>query len=357
MGQKKLLLAGSHAGATAIAVIKSIRQRGLAWEIGWIGRKWATEERKSYTLEYNSLPKLGVKFYSFESGKVQTKYTRYTISALLNIPFGFFSALYHLIKIKPDLILTFGGAAGAEISFWGWLLGIPLIVHEQTATAGRANIFSSRFAKLTLLSRVSSEKFFKGRKTEVTGNPINPAIAQNKVKSKRIPETLFITGGSRGSIWINDGVKPILAKLLEKYKVVLQCGEESVSEFKHSDTNLKVYGQIPFVDWPKNLINADIVVSRAGANIVSELIALKKPCVLIPIPWSYQDEQQKNAEYARDFGIARILPQNELTAQSLEREIEKLRVEYSKIVEGVKNKVSPDTKASDKLVDVLERYA
>jgi UDP-N-acetylglucosamine--N-acetylmuramyl-(pentapeptide) pyrophosphoryl-undecaprenol N-acetylglucosamine transferase len=357
MGQKKLLLAGSHAGATAIAVIKIIRQRGLPWEINWIGRKWATEEKKSHTLEFNSLPKLGVKFYSLESGKVQTKYTKHTISALLTIPFGFFSALYHLIKIRPDLILTFGGAAGAEISFWGRVLRIPIIVHEQTATAGRANIFSSRFAKLTLLSRDSSEKFFKGRKTEIVGNPINPAIAQNKGRLKTIPETLFITGGSRGSRWINDGVKPILGNLLDRYRVVLQCGEENISTFKHSDSKFKVYGQIPFDDWPRILVDADIVVSRAGANIVSELIALKKPCVLIPIPWSYLDEQQKNAEYARDFGIAKILPQKELTPQSLEGEIEKLRVEYPKIVEGVKNKVSPDVKASDKLVDVLERYA
>ena len=86
MRQKRLLLAGSHAGATAIAVVAEAKKRKLPWDISWIGKKWATEEKKSTTLEYNTLPKLGVSFYPIESGKVQTKFTRYTILAMAMIP-------------------------------------------------------------------------------------------------------------------------------------------------------------------------------------------------------------------------------------------------------------------------------
>lgn len=352
-----MLLAGSHAGATAYSLVQEIKRRKLPWKIFWVGKKWATEKKKSYTLEYNVLPRLGVTFYPVESGRIQTKLTRHTLTAILKIPLGLLASGYYVAKIRPGLILTFGGAAGAEVSFWGWVFGIPIVVHEQTVVAGRANLFASKFAKLVALSRASSRPFFRGENTILTGNPINPAIANKTGKNQaKEAKTIFITGGSRGSEWINNAAMPILPGLLKKYNVILQAGEGNTAKFRIPDSKLQLYGQIEPKIWPKILSSADIVVTRAGANIVSELMALKKPCILIPIPWTYMDEQTKNAELARNFGIARILPQADLAPQRLKLEIENLVRDYSEIIRKVRNKVSPDLDASQKVVNILEKY-
>ncbi|MFA6073919.1 MAG: UDP-N-acetylglucosamine--N-acetylmuramyl-(pentapeptide) pyrophosphoryl-undecaprenol N-acetylglucosamine transferase [Candidatus Woesearchaeota archaeon] len=342
MERKKLLLAGSHAGSTAIAVIEEIRKRNLPYEIHWLG------------MEYKNLLNIGVIFHHLDSGKIENKATKHTISSLLKIPFGIYKSRKLVKEINPDLVLSFGSAAGALVSFWANMLKIPVIIHEQTATAGRANIFSSYFAKLVLISRESSSTFFNKHKTKLVGNPINNNIIgniKNEVRSK--VKTILVTGGSRGSTWINDALKPILPQLLQKYYVVHQTGSGKLSDkiknnkyFAFEQTNPKNMAEI--------LTKSDIVIARAGANTVSELIALKKPSILIPIPWTYNNEQTENAKYMESLGLARILTQKELTAQKLLSEINKLVDNYSTIIKNSVDVVSPDLLASEKIVDILE---
>lgn len=353
MQEKKLLLAGSHAATTVIAVVEEILLRKLNWDIYFIGKKWATEEKKSYTLEYKELPKLGVNFLAVESGKIQTKFTRHTIFSILKIPFGFFHVFFLILKLKPTLTLSFGGAAGALVSFWSWFFKIPVIIHEQTTSAGRANIYSSKFAKVVAISREESRKYFFHKNIVLIGDPISKEIIKHVKDIKNMSvKTIFITGGSRGSKWINEAIYPLISKL-KKYKIIWQCGEEHVNKYQVTGDKCQVLGQIEPKEYADILSQADIVIARAGSNTVSELIALKKPCILIPIPWSYLDEQTKNAEYIKNLGLARIIPQNELKAQRLLFEINNLIKDYSKIIKNCKNIVSPDLSASTKVVDLL----
>ena len=340
MKPKKLLLAGSHAATPAYAVTQEIKKRKLPWEIHFIGKRWSTEDKKSETLEYLELPKLGVKFHSIDPGKVQTKFTRYTLSAFFKIPFGFIQSLVQVAKVRPDATLSFGGAGGAEVTFWSWIMGIPVIVHEQTSVAGRANIFSARFAKQIMISRDASRKFFPPSKTILAGNPLSPQLGQPSVRP--FPHTLLVTGGSRGSVRINEAIEKIMPRLKSKFEVIHLTGTGK--------------GRLSISQMADALKKADIVVARAGANTTAEIIALKKPSVLVPIPWTYMNEQTRNAEFAKEFGIARILPQDELTPERLEDEIQKLAADYPNIVEKVKGKVSPDVNATKKVVDILEKY-
>jgi UDP-N-acetylglucosamine--N-acetylmuramyl-(pentapeptide) pyrophosphoryl-undecaprenol N-acetylglucosamine transferase len=350
---KKILLTGSHAGSTAIAVIEEIKSRKLDWEVHWVG------------MDYKNLKELGIVFHSLESGKIENKFTKNTLINLFRIPIDLFRSCKLVKEIRPNLTFSFGSAAGFMVSFWSSILGIPVILHEQTASAGRANIFTSYFAKKILISREESRKFFNKQKTEVVGNPLNKEIVKymDKERSLRV-KTIFITGGSRGSKWINDAIKPLLPKLLERYFVVHQTGEKNLEEF----TNIKkdvddaslfdkyfAFGQTDPKNMAEILSKSDIVVSRAGANTVWELLALKKPSVLIPIPWSYNDEQTENAKYMKKLGLASILPQGELNPQRLLSEIEILVDEYPKILKKTKDVVSPDINSSEKIVDVLEK--
>lgn len=357
MQKKKLLLAGSHAATTASSVVEEIQRQNLDWKLYWIGRKWATEEKKSTSLEYKILPKLGVEFFSVEPGKIENKFTRHTISSFLKIPVGFIQTRFLISKIKPDAILSFGGAAGAQVAFWGWIFKTPVIIHEQTSAAGRANIVSAKFSKKIAISRESSIKYFPIKKIVLTGDPISKDIIKlSKIKPRPEVRTIFVTGGSRGSKWINEAIIPIIPKLSRSYNIIFQTGEVSRFKYRVSGIKCQVVGQVGPKLYAKFLKKADIVISRAGSNTVSELIITKKPCIFIPIPWSYKDEQTKNAKQAQKLGLARIINQSELTPQKLEGEIQNLIVDYPKIIKKTKNIVSPDLHGSKKLVAILRNY-
>lgn len=355
---KKILLTGSHAATPALSVVEEIRRRHLSWKIYWIGKKWASENKKTLSLEYRILPKKEVTFLPLESGKIQTKFTKHTIFALLKVPFGFFQSLILILKIKPNLVLSFGGASGALVSFWAWVLGIPVVIHEQTTAAGRANIKSAKFAKVVAISRESSRNFFPKSKVILTGNPLGKFVFE-PVKNKKSEEvkTILFTGGSRGSKWINEAVIELIPKLSKKYKVIVQAGSEHLSSFQHLASSIQLYGQVSPKKMIELLSQSDIVVGRAGANTTSELVALKKPCILIPIPWSYANEQVQNAKWVESLGLARILPQDKLSPQSLEKEIKTLILDFPKIISKTSKIKSFDLRASEKIVDLLERYA
>ncbi len=345
MKQKKLLLTGSHAGSTAIAVIEEIKKRNLNLEIHWVG------------MEYKNMQKYDVIFHSFESGKIENKFTKNTLPSFLRIPSSFVRGYKFVDQIKPDLVLSFGSAAGAIISFWSSFKGIPVVLHEQTSTAGRANIISSYFANKILVARESSFPYFSKSKTKLVGNPLNVEMLKyiNIPKNNHRVRSIFVTGGSRGSKWINDAIKPILPKLLERYFVVHQTGENNLAEFKEiKNDRYFTFGQTDPRNMAEIMSKADIVISRAGANTCWELLALKKPSILIPIPWTYNDEQNENANFMKKIGLSRILSQKDLSPQRLFAEIEILIDEYTKIIRYTEKIESPDTLASEKVVDEIE---
>ncbi|HET7098932.1 MAG TPA: UDP-N-acetylglucosamine--N-acetylmuramyl-(pentapeptide) pyrophosphoryl-undecaprenol N-acetylglucosamine transferase [Patescibacteria group bacterium] len=356
----RIVLTGGHAATPGIAVVEELMDRFGAQkvDISWIGSKTAIEGSKILTIEYKIYPKIGVKFYSIKAGKLQTKFTRHTISSFLRIPYGFIQAFFILLKIKPKVILSFGGYAAFPVVFCGWLLNIPVIIHEQTSTAGRSNLASVPFVNEITLARVSSEKMFNGKKTTVIGNPIMSSVVKIKPKTKLnfLPKIL-VMGGSRGSEFINEEVYKILPKLMKEYKVVHITGERDFERYKsYENSNYQV---LPFVDpleISKYYEMADLIISRSGANTVSEILITKIPSILIPLPRTYKDEQVKNAESAQDFGIAKMLLEKEVTEISLLGEVKNIFENWSSIVKFVSTKKSPDVDASKKLVEIVSKY-
>lgn len=359
------MLTGGHAATTAVAVVEEIKSQGKDWKLYWIGVKNAIEGKKVVTLESEVLPRLGVKFLPLTTGRLQRRFTVYTIPSYLKIPIGFFQSLYYLVKIKPRAVLSFGGFASFPVVFNAKLLGIPVIVHEQTSAAGRANIASSRFATKIALARGESRKYFKGVDCVITGNPVMKEIKSVKQKNN-LKETpvIYITGGSRGSQSINNAVVVILKKLLTKYKVIHQTGGLDYLKFSEIKqklpqalrNNYEVFVRVNPLEISKIYSRASIIVSRAGANTVSEIMFIKRPAILIPLPISYLDEQTENAKIAKKWGIANIIPQDKLTPEKLLSSVEALIQELPKIARQMKGKVSPDFNASKRLVNLLGNY-
>jgi len=327
----RLVITGGHL-TPALALINEIKKDDPGWQIYYFGRKYALEGSKEKSFEFKTISQLeGVKFVPLVAGKLQRRWTRYAIVHLLKIPIGFLMALIWLLKIRPKLIISFGGYLSVPVVISGRLLGIPSITHEQTAAMGLANRINSLFVKKIAVSFPSLLKELDSKRAVWTGNPLRPEIFKKKPSkssqlwSKIDPKKplLYITGGKTGSVTINRVVKKIIPQLVKKFFVLHQIGlDQSIQPGRKKD-----YLAVRFVDngdigWVLN--RAALVVSRAGANTVLELAALAKPVILIPIPWSAGNEQMKNAQFLKELGLAEIIEQDQLDEKTLLATIAKM---------------------------------
>lgn len=340
--QTKILLTGGHAATAALAVILEIKKRSRFdnSEIIWIGSRYAIEGKKLPTLEARIFPKYGVRFYHLISGRLQRRFTVWSIPSLLKVPIGFVHAFILLLSIDPAIIVSFGGFSSFPVVVAGKLLGKKVIIHDQTTQAGKANEMSAAFADRIAISFPSSRKYFPRSKTVLTGNPVLPTVfAASKIKPD--PKTIYITGGSRGAQVINRALEPILEKLLKKYHVIHQTGEEDFNRFnKIKQTlsrNLSVrYTVVPFADplrqQSSNFAKSKLVVARGGANTISELLVLGKLSVIVPIPWSYRNEQEANAQFLSKYVHTKVINQNDLNPSNLYENINKMMKQTKKPV-------------------------
>jgi UDP-N-acetylglucosamine--N-acetylmuramyl-(pentapeptide) pyrophosphoryl-undecaprenol N-acetylglucosamine transferase len=323
----KIVITGGH-HSSALPVIKKIKESTYDVDILWVGHKYSMKNDKNPTLEYREITSLGIPFFDLKAGKV---YKTYDLGRLLKVPLGFFQALWFLIKNKPDIILSFGGYLAAPVVVAGYILGIPSVTHEQTVVAGYSNRLISLFAKKVLISWKESEKYFPKGKVVYTGIPLRDEIFSIKSDSFSINNkllTVYISAGKTGSHLINDVVRESLKELLTFCNVIHQCGDNSVfndfeklenryNEIRHSSHGKYFLRKFVLEDEiGEAYLKSDLVVSRSGAHTVSEIVALKKPSLLIPIPWVSHNEQYLNALMVKKGGLSHILEQKDLTSGS-----------------------------------------
>lgn len=359
----KILLTGGHAVTTALATIQEIKKQKPDAKLFWISSNRPIEGKKVSYLESDVFPKYGVESHYISAGRIQRRFSKYTIPSFVKIPIGVVQAFMLIFQIKPKVIISFGGYAGFPSVVAGRFLGIPVVLHEQTVAVGLANKVSGRFASKVALASPSSSKYFDPKRVVITGNPMMSEILEVEEK-KSLPKipTILITGGSRGSQIINNTVEKILPELLKKYKVIHQTGELDYELFleksKHLGTqNYEVYATISPTEMGRMYERADLYIGRSGANTVSEILCCKIPSILIPIPWTRFDEQNLNANKAKDAGVATILPESELSPQNLIQSIENLRQNWKRIVANEKQEeYEINEKAAKNLVSVIFSY-
>lgn len=331
---KKIVITGGHL-TPAVAMIEELRRRG-GWEIFFFGRKHAAEGDPSPSPESQIIAKLGIKFIPITAGRLQRRFTRWTIPSLFKIPIGLLQSFYWLQQIKPDVVFSFGGYLSVPVVFAGWILKIPSITHEQTMIKGLATSINSLFVKKVAVSWPESIGLFPKQKVVVTGNPFRKSFLSKpneKIwKTLKYPAGLpliFIGGSNQGSHVINLAVSKILPKLVAFTNVFHQCGHlRSLNDFEMLSSerekldlvSRRRYHVRPYIqdeEIAALMQKADLVVGRAGANFLTEICFLGKPALLIPIPWLLHDEQGKNARMVKRIGLAEILPQGQLTSETL----------------------------------------
>jgi UDP-N-acetylglucosamine--N-acetylmuramyl-(pentapeptide) pyrophosphoryl-undecaprenol N-acetylglucosamine transferase len=318
----RIVITGGHP-APALAVIHELLVQKHT-DIHFIGRQFAVDEGVAESYEYKQIKKLDLPFYHLQTGRLTRVWSYVAVRNFLRIFSGMYESYKLLSKIKPDVVMSFGGFIGLPVCIMARFMEIHVITHEQTISPGLANKIIGKFADQILLAFPETMKYFDVKKTRVTGNPMREEalhVVKKPFSFTKTKPVLYITGGSLGAHSINAHVENILERLLKKFIIIHQVGNveeykdfERLSQLKRKNYFVVAHLSTDEVGWVFK--TADIVVSRGGANTTFELIYFKKPCVIIPLPWSGSNEQEQHGKLFAHSGAGEIFyqshPSNEL---------------------------------------------
>ncbi|MFA6007046.1 MAG: glycosyltransferase [Candidatus Shapirobacteria bacterium] len=354
---QKIILTGTHL-TPALEFIHQLQQdREFDWKIFYFGRNYNSSVSQDKSIESKIIPKIGVKFYGLDSGKLDRRWLPNTLQGIPHIFRGFWQAYKTIQEIKPKYVLSFGGYLSVPVVFAAWLQKIPCLTHEQTSTLSLSTKINALFCQKVALSFPIAND---SSKYVLTGNLLRREIfsTNSKLFKKLIPEIkkyplIFLTAGNQGSHHLNLILKEILPILSQKYTIIHQCGEEDYFQFKKFANKFKHYYPYPYIESPDIgwlFHYSQIIISRSGANTTQELMALHKKCLLIPLPVSQQNEQLKNALYlkTRSPKSTIIIKDTEVSAENLLNNINKL------IKIKTKNKTLP-LNSNLKLLNLLKK--
>ncbi len=321
--KKIVLTGGGSAGHVTpnIALLPSLKEAG--YEIAYMGSYDGIEKRLIGDFD---LPYVGI-----STGK----YRRYLDFKNLTDPFrvikGFSEARKFLKEYRPDVVFSKGGFVAVPVVRAAASLGIPCIIHESDMTPGLANKICVPVARKVCCNFPETLKLLPEEKAVLTGSPIRAELAQgNKVAGLDLcgfnanTPVIMVIGGSLGAANVNKAVRAALPSLLGDFQVVHLCGKDKIDNLL---LNTPGYKQFEYIKAElKDLFAiADVVISRAGANAICELLALKKPNILIPLPASSsRGDQLLNAKSFEAQGFSIVINEEDLTTELLVDKVHEL---------------------------------
>jgi len=245
-------------------------------------------------------------------------------------------ALFILLRHRPRVAVGFGGYTGGAILLLASITGVKTIIHEQNLVPGRTNRMLDRFASGVAISFRDTKKYFKNRNIKFTGNPLRRESLEfagkdafHNLKLNEGTFTILVMGGSQGAKTLNDLVSQSVSMLPEDIKKKSQmlhiAGPQKASFLEESYRKNRVHGKV--FDFIQKINEAysvcDLAISRAGAAAIFELAAFKKAMILIPYPYS-KNNQRFNAEFFAENGAAIYKKESDTTAEELKNVIEEL---------------------------------
>ncbi|HIB75659.1 MAG TPA: undecaprenyldiphospho-muramoylpentapeptide beta-N-acetylglucosaminyltransferase [Gammaproteobacteria bacterium] len=307
---KALFVAGGTGGHVypALEIARQFKNSGA--QIHWIGKENSLEQELSL--------KEGFFFQPIMSSGFRKKTYKEKIISISHLLFSFIKSIYIFRQIKPNFIFCFGGYLSLGPGLASRVLRIPLFIHEQNSVAGSANKLLVHLARKVFEGFPQS--FDKNNdKIHFVGNPVRAEITSfinsNKEETCNYEFKLLILGGSQGSSQLNWLVMEALKKVKEKenWNIIHQTGVSDKSKLEEFYKELKInYKVESFVENMGEVYkNSDLVISRAGAMTISELIATYTPSILLPLPWATDSHQTLNAKYLEDLGAAKVITSEE----------------------------------------------
>ncbi len=321
---KKIILTG---GGTAghvtpnLALLPSLYAKD--YEVHYIGSENGIESK--LIADYD------IPYYSVSTGKLRRYFSLKNLTDPFRVLKGYSDAKRILKAIRPDVVFSKGGFVSVPVVRAAAALKIPCIIHESDMTPGLANKLCIPVAKKVCCNFPETLKHLPAKKAVLTGSPIRAELLEGVREAgfsftgfQEGKPVLLVIGGSTGARAINVAVREALPTLLNRFSVVHLCGKGNLDE---SLNETEGYCQYEYIkEELKDLFAiADVVISRAGANAICELLALKKPNLLIPLPLSCsRGDQILNAESFKEQGYSVVLDEEKMTVAQLIEEVDRL---------------------------------
>ena len=321
MSKKIVLTGGGTAGHITpnIALLPELEKAG--YEVFYIGSYDGMEKR--LMADYH------IPYYGIATGKFRRYFDLKNFSDPFRVLKGFSEARKILKELQPDVVFSKGGFVSVPVVRAAASLKIPCVIHESDMTPGLANKICIPSAAKVCCNFPETLKYLPKDKAVLTGSPIRAELLEGDRKAglsyAHLTEdkpVLLIIGGSLGSVAVNTAVRKILPQLLNTFQVIHICGKGNLDE---SLIGTEGYVQYEYVDKPLRHLfaAADLIISRAGANSICEILALRKPNILIPLSAAAsRGDQILNANSFAKQGISTVLEEEVLTADTLSQAIE-----------------------------------
>lgn len=323
MSKKIVLTGGGTAGHVTpnMALIPKLRE--LDYEISYMG---------SYDgIEKKLIEDFDIPYYGIATGKFRRYFDPKNFSDPFRVIKGMMEARKYLKEIKPDVLFSKGGFVSVPVVRAADSLGIPCIIHESDMTPGLANKLCIPVAKKVCCNFPETFSMLPPNKAVLTGSPIRQELTTgNKETAYKLcgfdasKPVIMVVGGSLGSAAVNQAVRDVLPELLKDFQVVHLCGKEKVDNLLLTTPGYKQFEYVKS-EMKDIFAMADIVISRAGANAISELLALRKPNILIPLPaTSSRGDQILNAKSFESQCFSIVIDEDDLTSKLLLEKIQEL---------------------------------
>ena len=340
---KRIILTG---GGTAghvtpnMALMPELKKHG--YDIQYIG---------SYDgMEKKLIEDMGIPYHGISSGKLRRYFSVQNFTDPFRVLKGFREAHKLIRQLKPDVIFSKGGFVSVPVVLAGKRCKVPVIIHESDMTPGLANKIAIPSAAKVCCNFPETLKSLLEGKAVLTGSPIRQELLSgNKIAAMDMchftsdKPVILVIGGSLGAVAVNNAVREALPELLKDFQIIHLCGKGKMDE---SLKDVEGYCQFEYIkNELRNLFAlADIVISRAGANAICELLALHKPNLLIPLSANAsRGDQILNARSFERQGFSLVLEEEQLTKETLLNAVKTLYENRTTFINSMKNSGQQDS--------------
>ncbi len=352
---KKIVMTGGGTGGHVtpnLALIPRLQADG--WEVHYIGAANSIEQQLIAAVP-------GVQYHCVAVGKLRRYFDPKNFSDPFRVIKGVAQATHIIRKIKPDVVFSKGGFVSVPVVYGAHFNHVPVVTHESDLTPGLANKLCLPFASAQCCTFPEAVKYAKG-KGVYTGTPLRPEIFEGDRErglktfglDANLP-VLMVVGGSSGAQAINECVREALPSLTQGFQVLHLCGRGNLSDRLTGNKN---YVQVEYLDreMADAYACADVLISRAGSNSLCEILALKKPALLIPYPMgASRGDQILNAESFEKRGLSRVLQQDQMTPETLSRELIRLYHDRGALMDAM---AAEHTEGGvDRVLEQIYKYA
>ncbi|MBQ7758103.1 undecaprenyldiphospho-muramoylpentapeptide beta-N-acetylglucosaminyltransferase [Anaerotignum sp.] len=341
MSKKIVLTGGGTAGHVTpnLALLPYLKAEG--YEIVYIGSQNG--------IERTLIEAEGIPYYGISTGKLRRYLSKENIKDMFRVVKGIGEAKKLIKKLKPDLVFSKGGFVAVPVILGAKSNKVPVIIHESDITPGLANKIAMPSARVICSTFPETLQYVPKGKGVHTGTPIRKELFEGD-RAKGLAAcgfrgekpVLLMMGGSLGAVKLNNCLREILPELTKTFDIIHLCGKGNLDETLLGRAD---YKQFEYVSDGLNdlFAAADFIVSRAGSNSISEFLALKKPHLLIPLSArASRGDQILNAASFEKQGFARVLDEDEMTAESMKKEIFALYENKEKYVAAMENSTAGD---------------